>query len=536
MLPRESNIEPLVSVIIPCFNHAYYLSAAVESVKKQSYNNVEIIVVDDGSSDDTAKVCSSIPGVRYYYQQNQGLSASRNNGIKLSKGAYLLFLDADDWLYPDAIRHNIHYLLSDNKIAFVSGGYVNVYENKNPSKEVTVEVLGDHYRHLLEYNYIGMVATVLYNRWVFEKYRFDSGLKACEDHDLYLKISRNHPVIHHTKIIAAYRRHDKNMSYNVPVMLSTALKVLKRQKSFLLSKEEKTEFRRSYHSLYNQLNSPKLSVSEEDIFIFKEDFINYNRYRLKKLSNKITSSPMIKSTILKATPPSVRRALQKSGVTKSYLPDVGKVSMGDFDRVTPFSKTFGFDRGGAIDRYYIENFLKKESGSVKGRALEIGDNAYTMLYGGSKISKSDILHVDESNKSATFIGDISDAPQIPDNTFDCMILTQTLHLIYDFKAALRTCHRILKPGGVLLLTVPGITPIDHDEWNSTWYWSFTDKVMRLLMHETFPAADVSVQTFGNVYAAGTFLYGMGLEEVSTEKLDHVDSHYPVIITVKAQKK
>ncbi|MEO7962104.1 MAG: glycosyl transferase family 2, partial [Ginsengibacter sp.] len=104
------------------------------------------------------------------------------------------------------------------------------------------------------------------------------------------------------------------------------------------------------------------------------------------------------------------------------------------------------------------------------------------------------------------------------------------------KAALRTCHRILKPGGVLLLTVPGITPIDHDEWNSTWYWSFTDKVMRLLMHETFPAAEVAVETFGNVYAAGTFLYGMGLEEVSTKKLDQVDPHYPVIITVKAQKK
>lgn len=229
-----------------------------------------------------------------------------------------------------------------------------------------------------------------------------------------------------------------------------------------------------------------------------------------------------------------------SGILKSILNSQylrgRKVNTGDLDRLTPLSKEFGFDRGGAIDRYYIENFLRKEAAHIKGRVLEIGDNAYTMCFGGENVVQSDILHVNESNKSATIIGDISNAPQIPDNAFDCIVLTQTLHLIYDFKEALQTCYRILKPGGCLLLTVPGITPIDHDEWKETWYWSFTDKAMKKVMAETFPGGDIEVNAYGNVFVATAFLYGMGLPEVPVEKLDYYDQHFQVIISVKAIKK
>jgi len=244
---------------------------------------------------------------------------------------------------------------------------------------------------------------------------------------------------------------------------------------------------------------------------------------------------MIKSKIKKIIPGSLLRILCKLFLRKPLLPAIGNVSPGDFDRLTPFSQAFGFDRGGAIDRYYIENFLKNEAGSIFGRVLEVGDNSYTLLYGAKKVIMSDILHVDEKNTSATIIGDLSNAPHITANIFDCIILTQTLHLIYDFKEALKTCHRILKPGGTLLLTVPGITPIDRDEWNSTWYWSFTDKALKLLMEETFPGGNATIQSFGNVFAATAFLYGMGLPEVAPGKLDYHDPCFPVIITAKGIK-
>ncbi len=531
-----SHINQLVTIVIPSYNHAHYLPTAIESCLRQTHPPIEIIVIDDGSTDNAKEVCNKYENVKYIYQDNQGLSASRNQGTTQAKGEFILFLDADDWLYPDAVSINIEYLNKNQSLAFVSGAYTNVYENYQDEKEVRIAIKEDHYRRFLEYNYIGMVAAVLFRRWVFSQYNFDPTLKACEDHDLYLKISRRYPVMHHTIPIAAYRRHDNNMSSQVPRMLSTALNVLKKQEPFLQTPEEWKEYKRAYNSLYEQLNATKFSVLPEDKHIFKEDFPVYVKHKVIFFLKHKIKSAMSKANMVKNIPTPMKRFLNRTGLMSSFIPPVGEIDMGDLNRTSPFSKMFGFDRGGAVDRYYIENFLQAESPVIKGRVMEIGDNAYTLLYGGDKVTKSDVLHVDASNEAATFVGDISDAPQVPDNTFDCLILTQTLHLIYDFKAALRTCHRILKPGGMLLLTVPGITPIDRDDWNSTWYWSFTDKVMKLLMAETFPGGESEVQSFGNVYSATAFLYGMGLPEVEKEKLDINDPYLQVIVTVKAQKK
>jgi SAM-dependent methyltransferase len=244
---------------------------------------------------------------------------------------------------------------------------------------------------------------------------------------------------------------------------------------------------------------------------------------------------MLKKTLKRILPEFVKRRLNKAGFYASYNPKAGHVNPGDLGRLYPFSTDFGYDRGGPVDRYYIGNFLLKNAAYIKGRCLEIGDNEYTLLYGQNNVLNSDILHVDDSNTKATFIGDLSNAPQIPDNIFDCIILTQTLHLIYDFKAALATCHRVLKPGGTLLLTSPGITPIDHGGWKSTWYWSFTDKALFKLGEETFPGAEVNIETFGNVFIASAFLYGMGLPEITAEKLEYQDPHYQVIIGVRIIK-
>ncbi len=244
---------------------------------------------------------------------------------------------------------------------------------------------------------------------------------------------------------------------------------------------------------------------------------------------------MLRKLIKDNTPTFGRRLLHKANLHSGFMPTVGDVDLGDFKRLTPFNDRFGYDRGGPIDRYYIEHFLQKEAASIRGRALEIGDNSYTMQYGRATVTQSDVLHVDASNPEATWIGDLSAAPHIPDNTFDCLVLTQTLHLIYDFKAALRTCFRILRPGGTLLLTVPGITPIDREGWKDTWYWTFTDRVLQLLFAETFPGGSIEISSFGNVHVATAFLYGMGLPELDPASLDYYDPQFQVINAVKAVK-
>jgi SAM-dependent methyltransferase len=243
---------------------------------------------------------------------------------------------------------------------------------------------------------------------------------------------------------------------------------------------------------------------------------------------------VLKLIIRKSAPVFFLRSLYRTGLYRSFIPPKGKIKKGDFDRITPFSKAFGYDRGGPVDRYYIENFLQAQSEHIFGRVLEIGDNDYTLRFGGSKVTKSDILNVVES-PTATFIGDLSDAPQVPSNTFDCVILTQTLHLIYDYKAALQTCCRILKPGGTLLLTVPGISQIDQGDWEKYWLWSFTQRSVERILSEIFIPEDIEVEKHGNVFAASAFLYGIGVSEIKKEQMDFNDPHYQVVITAAAKK-
>jgi len=537
---RGSN-QPLVSVVIPCYNHGQYLSQAIESVRRQTYIPIEIIVINDGSTDHTEEVVKQYAEIKYIAQQNLGLSSARNTGLINSKGDLIVFLDADDLLCPDAIAYNVNYLTENPDKAFVSGAYYVTTIDRQKLAEQKQVVTAKHYTAFLRNNYIGMHATVMYRRLVFDVFMFDPNLTACEDYDMYLKVSRKYPVAHHTHVLAMYRMHGANMSNNTPLMISTVLEVLGRQKQHLRSDEEKqalregVKFYKNYYTdiLYHQIRKDDIKPGREASQILRKyNFRLYFRYFLiYRLMGKTGQSLYRKFIVGEG-----KRILHKIGIYKNYFPGVGSINAGDFYRTTPFSKTFGYDRGGPIDRYYIENFLKSESCGIRGRILEIGDNEYTLRFGKENVQQSEILHVDGSNPNATIVGDLSGAPHIPDNSFDCIILTQTLHLVYDYKAVVATCHRILKADGILLLTVPGITPIDYGEWRDAWLWSFTDHAIKKILAESFSVDHMEVGTFGNVFAATAFLFGMGLPEVKKEMLDYVDPNIQVIITAKAVKR
>jgi glycosyltransferase involved in cell wall biosynthesis len=227
----------LVSVIIPCYNHGRYLARAIDSVLSQPYSSVEIIVIDDGSVDNTREVAEGYPSVKYHFQPNQGLSAARNTGIEHSEGNFLIFLDADDWLLKNAIAINAAYLEHDKSLGFVSGAFV--ISRNGVEQEVKKPVNSEHYLRLLQGNYISMHATVMYTRKVFKTLRFDPSLKACEDYDVYLRVTRDFPVLHHTHLLAAYFHHDTNMSSDYSLMLEFSTRVLRSQEPFLRSAPEK---------------------------------------------------------------------------------------------------------------------------------------------------------------------------------------------------------------------------------------------------------------------------------------------------------
>ena len=211
---------------------------------------------------------------------------------------------------------------------------------------------------------------------------------------------------------------------------------------------------------------------------------------------------------------------------------MGQVDFGDLASTDPISHDFGYDRGTPIDRYYIETFLASAAGLIRGHVLEVGDDAYTRRFG-TDLSKVDVLHVHPGNPKASIIGDVSQPGVLPEARFDCIVFTQTLHLVFDMKAALRELHRALKPGGVLLVTVPGISQIDRGEWGKAWYWALTPASADRLFREAFAPSPPLVQAHGNVFAACAFLQGLAVEEVDAAKLDVFDEAYPTVISVRA---
>jgi SAM-dependent methyltransferase len=254
-------------------------------------------------------------------------------------------------------------------------------------------------------------------------------------------------------------------------------------------------------------------------------------------------SQQLRSTILARSP--VRRRQIMAAVTH-----LRPVRMGSLRRLTPISRHYGFDRGQPVDRHYIEQFLGRFSGHpgyaegcVQGRVLEVGGREYVERFGTlgdhpapGVVHRVDVLHESSISPEATIVGSLTEGDTVPADTFDCIICTQTLHVIFDFRAALETLHAGLRPGGTLLLTVPGITGTcrpDRDYWGD--WWRFTSLSLRRLLEERFPAADVHVEAYGNVLSAVAFLHGMATHELSPQELDVRDPDYEVVLAARASK-
>jgi SAM-dependent methyltransferase len=196
------------------------------------------------------------------------------------------------------------------------------------------------------------------------------------------------------------------------------------------------------------------------------------------------------------------------------------------------SRNFGYDRGTPVDRYYIEHFLAEHRSNIRGSVLEVKDATYTQRFG-TGVERSDVLDINSANSRATIVADLTAADTLPSESFDCFILTQTLHLIYRVDAALRHAHRVLRPGGVLLVTVPAVIrvapPPEPD------YWRFTADGCSKLFGDVFGTEQVAVRAYGNALTCIAFLTGMAHEELSRTELEVDDPLFPLVITVRAIK-
>lgn len=202
--------------------------------------------------------------------------------------------------------------------------------------------------------------------------------------------------------------------------------------------------------------------------------------------------------------------------------------------VKPISNNYGSDRGSSIDRYYINKFLSKNQKLINGHCLEIADNVYTKQFGQDKVTQSEILDIDIENKKATIYGDLKKLP-IPDNIYDCIILTQVFQFIDNLESAINECYRILKPGGNLLVTLPSISRIDIAGGINNDYWRFTAASAKYLFSKKFADQNLEIKSQGNALAGLGFWIGLAKEEINQNKLDYRDENFPCLITVKATK-
>ena len=526
-ISADAPASPVVSAIIIFLDAEQFIEEAIGSVLAQTYRDWELILVDDGSSDGSTAIArryaeqypDRVCYLDHPHHANRGKSASRNLGIRHSRGKLIGFLDADDVWLPRKLEQQVAILAAHPAAAMVYGldqwWYSWTGKPEDEGRDFTHQ-LGVPAGTLLEpptlvplffleqSASIPNPSSILVRREILDRVGgfvddFRGIYNIYEDQAFYAKVCLNAPVVAADECWDRYRQHPQSST-----SVASAAGDEHSARLFFLS----------WLSRYLSDHGVQDQAIRRDL---RRQILHY-RY------------------------PAISRQLQRwrrlrarwTGPTSA--PRVGHVRFGALRRVTPFSREFGYDRGQPIDRYYIERFLQAHAGDVSGHVLEIADDTYTRRFGGARVVKSDVLHR-EAHRDATIIGDLTRADHIPSETFDCVILTQTLQFIYDVAAALRTVRRVLKPGGTALVTVPGITQIsryDMDRWGC--YWSFTSMSVRRLFEEAFPADDIRVASHGNVLAATAFLYGMASEELEKGELDAVDPDYQLVITVRAMRR
>jgi glycosyltransferase involved in cell wall biosynthesis len=232
--------QDLISVIIPCYNQARFLAEALESVFAQTHPHIEVIVVDDGSTDHTVEIASSFDRVRCLSVRNRGLAAARNAGLEASKGNYVVFLDADDRLLRSALQHGLNCLKTNAECGFAYGHVRLISSDGSPlSVPHQIAVDADHYLELLRHNYIWTLGAVIYRREAVESIgAFNVLFNGSADFDLNVRIARLFPICCNDRPVLEYRRHDESMSRDYALMLKAAVSVRCAHRKFVKGRKE----------------------------------------------------------------------------------------------------------------------------------------------------------------------------------------------------------------------------------------------------------------------------------------------------------
>ncbi|MGL6345186.1 MAG: glycosyltransferase, partial [Waterburya sp.] len=452
--------KPLVSVILIFLNEEKFIQEAIASVLAQTYDRWELLLVNDGSSDRSESIAQSYvqqdPQRIYYLEhegcQNRGMSASRNLGIQQAKGKYITFIDGDDLWLPDKLEQQVAIMEAQPDAALVCGrtqwwyGWTGKTEDLQrdflQKLDVPLNTLVQPPTLLLMFlrDEWASLCDVLVRRTAIEtvgSYEDDfPGMY--EDQVFHTKLCLAFPAFVSSECWYRYRQHNEACT----ITSHAQKKYYNARKGFLIWLEQ-------YLQQQQAKNTEAWDFVQQNLWHYRHPLQSRLIARLHRV--KKDSKDVVKQTAKQVLPISWRKWVRNKWSDQNSLP-VGYANFGSLRRLTPISDNFGFDRGLPVDRYYIENFLLRQSQDIQGKVLELLDNTYTLRFGGDRVTQSEILHapMGDITPSVSIVADLTSADNIPSDSFDCIILTQTLQFIYDFRAAIKTIYRILKPGGVLL--------------------------------------------------------------------------------------
>ena len=202
------NKLPLVSVIMPVFNRETLISRAIKSVLDQTYNNIELFVIDDGSSDGTRLVCEGFVGdsrFHYFFQENSGQSAARNLGIKKSRGEFIAFLDSDNYWSLNKIESQISFFYNNPNFDILYSDIIPIDEHGNRLQRKTFKKFsGRILNNLLCYNFVTNNTALVRRKCFDELGGFDESLRCAEDYDLWLRFAVRYRFLHHPEAVTYY--------------------------------------------------------------------------------------------------------------------------------------------------------------------------------------------------------------------------------------------------------------------------------------------------------------------------------------------
>jgi peptidoglycan/xylan/chitin deacetylase (PgdA/CDA1 family)/glycosyltransferase involved in cell wall biosynthesis len=468
-------MSPRISVVLTCRDQGRQLPICLQSVKRQLGPRDEVVIVDDGSTDPlTVQLLehwNRESNVEVIRTDGVGLVKARDIGLRRSQGSVLFALGAEQALDATYIERALGVLESDCGIAFVSCG---LYDEK------TGFVWIPDSASQADLTGCHRVPFPVVRREQLEQAGgYDTSFDRPEqsDWELVLRLSEGgrRGALIREALVSCY----SNDGVRDTETFSLVKAVLEKQRPVFES-----YWREAVLGLENQ------------------------RRRLQAHADQDTTS-------------------QSDAGARS-------VSWGDLRRVEPISAVWGIDRGLPVDRYYINHFLERNRRDIRGRVLEVKDPGYTQAYG-SMVECTDVVDIAQDNPSATLISDLSARGSLPEAKYDCFILTQTLHIIYEIRNVIENAHRTLRPGGVLLTTLPCVSRIDYESGLEQDQWRFTPASARRLFEDIFGVAQVSIESHGNVLTCSSFLMGLAAADLTAEELNHHDPYFPLLICVRAVK-